>query len=455
MISDDRTIQETRCSLPPGPTLDTAAWLAAERSQLRSLQEFSSCYGPIFTVYGEGIPPRVYVADPDAIRDIFVLHAAHLDAQGTSLFKPLVGVDAVVFLNGRRHREARQLLGHALHSEDLQERLDMMANVVSAEAYRIPANVRIPLQDFTNDVTRRVIVTLLFGQMPQSWSRTLLDGLGTAIACLHDRQAAMLAPSDHGAHNSSRGSDSAFHRARANLDRILHRRLVLHRSSRDIRQAAVLDHLIDASTSAGRLSDREIVGYLKTLLVSGHETTSASLAWTLCHLASRPDVRARLRRELDASGGSRYLALPYLRAVCQETLRCSSPVPNGAARKVVNEFSAQGYTFRPGVEIVPCICVVHQREDIFTDATVFDPQRFVGRSYRGDEYLPFGVGSRHCPGASLALQELTVALAVIVARPDIHIEVPDDALGGMSIGPTVRVPHSATLRRTAAVVSKR
>jgi cytochrome P450 family 110 len=441
-------------SLPPGPTLDTAAWREVERNQLSSLQEFFASYGPIFTVRREGTRPRVYVAEPDAVRDIFVLHAANLEAQGTSLFKPLVGADSVAFLNGHRHREARRVLRHALHLEDPQERLRMMVTVVSAEASQVPVGAGLPLQDFANDVTRRIIVTLLFGEMPQSWSRSLLDGLGTAMACLHDRQAAVLASANHDVKEFS----VKFDRVRDDLDRILYRRLALHRNSPEIPCVTVLDHLTGASTVAGGLSDREIIGYLKTLLVSGHETTSASLAWALCHLASRPDVRAQLRRELDASDEiidpSKYLTLPYLRAVCLETLRCSSPVPNGGARKVVREFSSGGYAFPPDVEIVPCICVMHQREDIFPQATVFDPQRFVDRSYRGDEYLPFGIGSRRCPGATLALQELTVALAVIITRPGIHLEVPTDALGGMFIGPTVRVPRSAILRRITSLANK-
>lgn len=174
----------------------------------------------------------------------------------------------------------------------------MMATIVSAEASQVPVDAGLPLQDFANDVTRRIIVTLLFGEMPQPWSRSLLDGLETAMACLHDRQALVLASADHDVNESS----VKFDRVRADLDRILYRRLVLHRNSREIPEATVLDHLIGASTAAGELSDREIIGYLKTLLVSGHETTSAALSWALCHLAGRPDVRARLRRELVALG---------------------------------------------------------------------------------------------------------------------------------------------------------
>ena len=60
------------------------------------------------------------------------------------------------------------------------------------------------------------------------------------------------------------------------------------------------------------------------------DTTSSALAHALHLLAEHPDVQARLRKEIfearDAAGGSplsydRLTELPYLEAVCRETLR--------------------------------------------------------------------------------------------------------------------------------------
>jgi hypothetical protein len=71
----------------------------------------------------------------------------------------------VAFLNGHRHREARRELGHALHLEDPQERLRMMATMVSAEASQVTVDAGLPLQDFANDD----ISSIDMGFMPSCW----------------------------------------------------------------------------------------------------------------------------------------------------------------------------------------------------------------------------------------------------------------------------------------------
>lgn len=64
-----------------------------------------------------------------------------------------------------------------------------------------------------------------------------------------------------------------------------------------------------------------------TLVFAGTDTTSCALARTLQLLAKYPDVQDKLRTEiLDAGEGQdipydQLVELPYLDAVCRETLR--------------------------------------------------------------------------------------------------------------------------------------
>ena len=67
-----------------------------------------------------------------------------------------------------------------------------------------------------------------------------------------------------------------------------------------------------------------------TLLFAGTDTTSSALSRTLHLLAQNQDVQQKLREELasvDAAGGQvdfeTLNALPYLEAVCRESLRLS------------------------------------------------------------------------------------------------------------------------------------
>ncbi len=66
----------------------------------------------------------------------------------------------------------------------------------------------------------------------------------------------------------------------------------------------------------------------RTLTIAAMDTTSNALSITLYLLAKHPEAQAKLRQEImDAQAGGKDLgyddlvSLPYLDAVCRETLR--------------------------------------------------------------------------------------------------------------------------------------
>ncbi|MBA3866342.1 MAG: cytochrome P450, partial [Solirubrobacterales bacterium] len=80
----------------------------------------------------------------------------------------------------------------------------------------------------------------------------------------------------------------------------------------------ILSLLIGARNEAGEgLSDGELRDELVTMLVAGHETTAATIAWALHELARGPAAQDTL-----AAGTDGFSA-----AVVTETLRLRPPVP--------------------------------------------------------------------------------------------------------------------------------
>lgn len=72
---------------------------------------------------------------------------------------------------------------------------------------------------------------------------------------------------------------------------------------------------------------------LSTFIFAGHDTTTSALSRILHQLALNPDVQSKLRAEVTAArkelGDLNYdtlMGLPYLDAVCRETLRYFPPV---------------------------------------------------------------------------------------------------------------------------------
>ncbi|KAH9857411.1 cytochrome P450 [Lenzites betulinus] len=90
-----------------------------------------------------------------------------------------------------------------------------------------------------------------------------------------------------------------------------------------------------AASKEDQLPDDEIVGQVATFIAAAVDTTSNALSMTFCLLAEHPDVQEKLRREIiEASRHGEdidydtLVSLPYLDAVCRETMRLRPPVTN-------------------------------------------------------------------------------------------------------------------------------
>jgi cytochrome P450 len=84
-----------------------------------------------------------------------------------------------------------------------------------------------------------------------------------------------------------------------------------------------------------------------------------------------PQVREKLLQELDALGDNpdpnTIFRLPYLNAVCQETLRLYPVAMLALNRVVKSPLQIAGYQFEPGTLLIPCIYLTHHREDLYPE----------------------------------------------------------------------------------------
>lgn len=112
--------------------------------------------------------------------------------------------------------------------------------------------------------------------------------------------------------------------------------------------------------------------------------------------------------------------LPYLEAVCNETLRLH-PVTPGIARLLTRPFTLAGYSLPAGVTVAVDIHLLHQRQEIYPEPEAFKPERFVGRTYSPFEFMPFGGGFRRCIGAAFALYEMKLILATLLPRAALRL----------------------------------
>ncbi len=184
------------------------------------------------------------------------------------------------------------------------------------------------------------------------------------------------------------------------------------------------------------LSDGEIRNELVTMVIAGHETVAAAMAWTLMLLAEHQPAQDRVRDELAGHPGPvRMLghrhSLPWTRAVVDEALRLFPPAW-AISRRAQRADVLGGREVPAGTMVIISPWLLHRRADSWPDPLAFRPERFLDAdpsassdaSRSRSHYLPFGLGPRLCIGREFALGEMVLVLSQLL--PDYRVDVPTE-----------------------------
>jgi cytochrome P450 len=184
----------------------------------------------------------------------------------------------------------------------------------------------------------------------------------------------------------------------------------------------VLAMLIQArDEDGGGLSDAELIGQATVLFIAGHETSSNALTWTLFLLSQHPRVLGDLCDELSGAlrGGAPSVELldqlPLLERVIKESMRLLPPA-SLSLRVSTAPFQLGPYQLPRGATVFFSQYITHHMPELYPEPERFLPDRWLAINPSAYEYLPFGAGPRMCIGATFALFEIKIALALILQR---------------------------------------
>jgi cytochrome P450 len=173
----------------------------------------------------------------------------------------------------------------------------------------------------------------------------------------------------------------------------------------------LVSRLAHAEVDGQRLSDEEVVSFLRLLVIAGAETTYHLLGSALFALLSDPELLAAVRDD-------RRLVPTIL----HEALRWESPIQI-VTRETTEPVTLSGVTIPAGAHLSLAIGSANRDETHFSHPDRFDPAR------GPVEHLAFGLGRHYCPGSRLAELEARLALEAILDRlPDLALE-PDPGCG--------------------------
>ncbi|BAY26932.1 cytochrome P450 [Calothrix sp. NIES-2100] len=426
----EKSAKTTVAKLPNG--FQESKWLQTFKIVLQpveNLENLQRRYGDIFYSEFSAFPPQLIISNPQAIQEIFTADSKLFESgSGSKILQPLLGANSLTLLDGDRHMQQRKLLMPPLHGERMraygQIIREITEQVTSQWVIGQPFVARSSMQDISLQVILRAVFGLKEGERYQQIKQILIEMLNTFNSPL---SATLLffksLQKDLGAWSPW----GKFVRRRQLLDQLLYQEINKRREQGKTDAEDILSLLMSAHDEAGQpMTDVELRDELMTMLFAGHETTAIALAWALYWIHYVPEVREKLLWELNsidmANADPMAIAqLPYLNAVCCETLRIYPVVFFCLPRILRTDMQLMGYDLPKGMYLSICTYLTHQRPDIYPEPKRFRPERFLERQFSPYEFIPFGGSNRRCIGAAFAMFEMKLVLATILSRYSLEL----------------------------------
>ncbi|MDY6938563.1 MAG: cytochrome P450 [Cyanobacteriota bacterium] len=437
------------------PIVQLVQWIA---DPIGFMESNAKRYGDIFKTQIGSKFPLVFISDPEAIKEIFSADAAQFGADRSGeVIQILLGQNSIVLLEGDRHQRQRQLVMPPFHGARMQTYGQLICEITEQIAQQWSLDKPFDVRASTQDITMHVILKAVFGMNQESHSQKLHQEFGALLnAIASPIQASVLffpfLQQDWGAWSPW----GRFKRLQQSVDRLIYSEIRERRENPDPSRTDIMSLLLMARDENGdAMTDEELRDELVTLLLAGHESSATTLAWTLYWIHKLPDVKEKLLAELETLGENsdplEIFKLPYLTAVCQETLRIYPVIFVTSSRVTKSACKLMDFQFKAGTTLTPCIYLTHHREDLYPNPKQFKPERFLERQYSPYEYLPFGGGNRRCIGMALAQYEMKLAIATILRN--LELALPDDrpvrpVRRGLTIAPSDNLRLVVKGRRT-------
>jgi cytochrome P450 len=398
--------------LPPSPPLPTLAQTFA--CQCWPLAYFERCrsrYGDSFTAYPVKMPPLVFLSNPQDIRAVIaapptVLHPG----VGAAVISPLVGDSSFMLAEEEQHMCGRSAIMPTFQRTQTGQHADRIREIVTQEIASWPEGVVFASHPRLRALTLRVILTSTFDgedTLIEELHRRLLISLSATASLVLRESWLRHLPGWH-------TTWSEFLEQRHRSDELIFA-LIKRRRQEDSDRGDLLDTLRTSTNPDGStVTDQQVRDHLMSVILAGHETTASELAWAFQLLAHNQRVQERL---IEALAGDEHT--PYLSATVQEVLRDRPVFLFTIPRAVMAPIEIGRYTYRPPVQLLGCIYLLHHDSTLYTDPQEFRPERFL-QAVQPLIWLPWGGGRKRCPGQHLAILEMQTVLRAVLAKHTIE-----------------------------------
>ncbi len=322
-------------------------------------------------------------------------------------------------------KNQRQLLTPAFH----KSRLVGMASLMTEETEKLCESLirksNGKVVDLANELQRltlRIASLTLFGADIEKHEKEFGYALDIALKHLNFRFAFPIYPPPW----IPLPENIRFRKQLKVMDKIVYSLIALRKNGELDKGNDILSALMKVKDpDTGRsMPDKQLRDEVITLLLAGHDTTSAAIAWTFFLLSKHPQILSNAIDEIDGnlkSASPRFenlQSLPYLTMIFKESLRLFPPAW-GQPRQTLEDVELGKYIIPKGSPLVLSQYITHRHPDFWENPETFDPERFTQDkevARHNFAYFPFGGGPRICIGYQFAMMEGPLIIATILQR---------------------------------------
>ncbi|XP_055952936.1 cytochrome P450 4C1-like isoform X2 [Argiope bruennichi] len=188
-----------------------------------------------------------------------------------------------------------------------------------------------------------------------------------------------------------------------------------------------LELLLEYHLKDPTFTERYIREEVDTFMFAGHDTTAATISWTLYCLGVHQEIQKKVHEELDmifkmeennSISRETLTRMKYLECVIKETMRLYPTVPL-ILRENKQPFKVLGHNIYTGTMCGIFIFGLHRDPVSFPNPEIFDPDRFLPENSRNRHpyaFVAFSAGPRNCIGQKFAMMEMKIILSSILRR---------------------------------------
>jgi cytochrome P450 len=390
----------------------------------------------------------ILLADPHRIEDVLVTHHGSFTVDRLSRgMRDAIG-ESLLVSDGEFWLQQRRLIQPVFQRARLPSYADTARPIIESQLNQGISKVPVEASQFMSDLALRIVGVTVLGYDFSNEIQLITDALNVLMRRIHGISNTGVRPPVAIPTPGNLRCRKALMRLRGLIHTVLQ-----SVDDCDHRAEPTLLTVLRNAQRAGpsRISERQVMDELITMLLVGHETVALTLTYAAWLLAAHPDVQARAREEVDRCVGrespkySDLTGLKFLEGVMNESLRLYPPVW-AFGREAVERVNIAGVHITPATQVLISPWVSHRDPTFFSRPADFRPDRWITGELNDlprFAFLPFGGGPRTCVGDRLARTEVILVLTLLLQR----YRIKPDANSSLQLLPsiTLRPRHALNI----------